>query len=29
MEFKVKAFGEERVYKRKVSLLEILGDRDP
>ena len=29
MEFKVKAFGEERVYNRKVSLLEILGDRDP
>ena len=29
MKFTVTAFGETKTYDRKVSLLEILGDRDP
>ena len=29
MKYTVTAFGETRTYERKVSLLEILGDRDP
>ena len=29
MKYTVTAFGETKTYERKVSLLEILGDRDP